>query len=107
VPQGQIVGAVSECWKFAWKRMMAELASQGETGTYIQPGYTFDGKIGPPTFPDEAGQYHLYTGNPCPWCHRVVQTVKILGLSTTIGAGPDGRKSPPPLIGLTVLEDNP
>jgi glutathionyl-hydroquinone reductase len=95
VPQGKIVEAASESWKFVWKRMMAELAPQDKKGTYQRPAYTFAGKIGDATFPDEAGRYHLYTGNPCPWCHRVVLAVKVLGLTT------DSQ------IGLTVLEDNP
>lgn len=94
VPQGKIVEAVSESWKFAWKRMMAELAPQDKTGTYQRPAYSFGGKIGDKIFPDEAGRYHLYTGNPCPWCHRVVLAVKVLGLTSN-------------QIGWTVLEDNP
>ena len=57
IPQGQIVGTVKETWKFAWKRMMAELAPQDKTGTYRRPAYTFGEKIGSPSFPDEPGRY--------------------------------------------------
>lgn len=93
VPQGKIVTAVSETWKFGWKRMMAELAPQDQTGSYQRPKYSFDGRIGDSKFPFEAGRYHLYVGNPCPWCHRVVLALKLLDLDDAIG--------------MTRLEDNP
>lgn len=66
VPQGKIVSGVKESWKFAWKRMMAELAPQDSKGRYTRPSYGFKGSIGSPQFPDEPGRYHLYVGNPCP-----------------------------------------
>ena len=66
VPQGKIVSGVKETWKFAWKRMMAELAPQDSKGRYTRPSYGFKGRIGSPQFPDEPGRYHLYVGNPCP-----------------------------------------
>jgi putative glutathione S-transferase len=95
VPQGKIVTIVAESWKLVWKRMMAELAPQDKTGQYQRPSYQFTGRIGDSEFPDEAGRYHLYTGNPCPWCHRCVLAVKLLGFSQ------EGQ------LGWTVLEDNP
>jgi len=94
IPQGQIVTAASESWKFLWKRFMAELAPQDKTGNYQRPKYSFAATIGDTNHPDQANRYHLYTGNPCPWCHRCVLAVKILGLTED-------------QIGLTVLEDNP
>lgn len=131
VPQGTIVTAVSEGWKFVWKRMMAELAPQDNCGAYQRPSYNnynwnyryeSDNNnsnkksgstsiivvgdnpheqlplqtrtIATSSFPDEAGRYHVYTGNPCPWCHRVVLTMKLLDFSAD-------------QIGWTVLEDNP
>ena len=66
IPQGQIVKTAKEAWKFAWKRMMAELAPQDKMGSYQRPAYTFDGRIGSPVYPDEPGRYHVYLGNPCP-----------------------------------------
>lgn len=73
---------------------MAELAPQDPTGNYQRPSYTFDGWIGRTSeFPDEPGRYQLYTGNPCPWCHRTVLAVKLLGLEDAVG--------------VTVLEDDP
>jgi hypothetical protein len=67
VPQGRIVSTVKETWKFAWQRMMAELAPQDSKGRYTRPSYSFQGFIGKDrAFPDEPGRYHLYVGNPCP-----------------------------------------
>jgi hypothetical protein len=67
VPQGRIVSTVKETWKFAWQRMMAELAPQDSKGRYSRPSYSFQGFIGKDrVFPDEPGRYHLYVGNPCP-----------------------------------------
>ena len=67
---GKIVSTVKQSWTFAWKRMMIELAPQDKTGSYARPKYSFNGKIGSQQFPDEAGRYYLFVGNPCPWCHR-------------------------------------
>lgn len=94
VPQGAIVRTAKETWKFAWQRMMAELAPQDERGSYQRPSYPFKGRIGTSAFPDEPGRYHLYVGNPCPWCHRTKLAVNVLGFDAT-------------QIGLTLLEDNP
>ena len=94
LPQGQIVNAAKETWKFAWKRMMAELAPQDKEGSYQRPSYKFhSAQIGTAQHPDEVNRYHVYLGNPCPWCHRVRLAVNLLGLE-------DG-------MGLTILEDNP
>jgi len=94
VPQGKLVKAVKETWKFAWKRMMAELAPQDRDGSYRRPKYGFDGRIGSPEFPDEPYRYQLYVGNPCPWCHRCVLAVKLLGFDEAS-------------IGVTRLVDDP
>lgn len=32
-------------------------------------------------FPQEAGRYHIYVGNTCPWCHRAVLAVVLRGLA--------------------------
>jgi putative glutathione S-transferase len=94
VPQGKIVQAAKETWKFAWKRMMAELAPQDKSGNYQRPSYGFGAVIGSADHPDVAGRYHLYVGNPCPWCHRTVLAVKLLGFDDS-------------QIGVTRLEDDP
>ena len=47
--------------------MMAELAPQSKTGSYERPSYASD----------EKERYHIYFGNPCPWCHRVKLAVAL------------------------------
>ncbi len=82
VPQGRIVQTVKETWKFAWKRMMTELAPQDEKGSYKRPSYSFGGAIGDKNFPIEPGRYHLYVGNPCP-VRRARRIVVLLRFSCT------------------------
>lgn len=94
VPQGAIVGTAKETVKFAWKRMMAELAPQDKGGSYQRPSYSFDGKIGSLQYPDEPGRYHVYVGNPCPWCHRVRLVLSLRRISTEE-------------VGMTSLVDDP
>jgi putative glutathione S-transferase len=95
VPQGAIVKTAKESWKFVWKRFMAELAPQDKTGNYKRPSYGFAETIGvSPKHPDEGGRYHLYVGNPCPWCHRAALTVNLLGMDQS-------------QIGVTRLQDDP
>jgi len=94
IPQGRIVQTAKETLKFAWKRMMAELAPQDKSGAYVRPSYNFQGEIGTAEFIDEPGRYHIYVGNPCPWCHRVRLALAL-------------RKIKPEQIGVTVLVDDP
>jgi len=101
VPQGRIVQTAKESWKFAWKRMMTELAPQDKTGSYQRPKYSFSRTIGSKQFPIEAGRYHVYVGNPCPWCHRVRLVAKLLSLETIKGTN---NKS---LLEMTTLVDDP
>jgi putative glutathione S-transferase len=61
---------------------------QSKDGTYQRPTYNFQGTIGSPEFPFEAGRYHLYVGNACPWCHRVLLALVVAGLQGTIRWGP-------------------
>lgn len=98
VPQGNIVKVAKFGWKFIWLRFMTELAPRDKTtGDYKRPTYGFDNAISnddTAEFPVEKGRYHLYVGNPCPWCHRVRLVVNLLGLGSV-------------LDGVTVLIDNP
>lgn len=96
VPQGRLVQTAKETWKFAWRRMMTELAPQDKNGAYTRPKYSFANTIGGDNsdFPDEPGRYHLYVGNPCPWCHRARLALSL-------------RSITPDEIGMTVLIDDP
>jgi len=94
LPQGRIVQTAKETLKFVWQRMMTELAPQDKSGSYIRPSYNFQDKIGSAEYLDEPGRYHVYVGNPCPWCHRVRLALAL-------------RQIKPEEIGVTVLVDDP
>ncbi|GAB4820715.1 hypothetical protein N2152v2_007761 [Parachlorella kessleri] len=64
---------------------MRELAPQSKDGDFVRPTYAFDGTIGEPNFPIESGRYHMFVGNPCPWCHRVLLALAVTGLDRHIG----------------------
>jgi len=81
IPQGTIVTTAKAGWKFIWNKMMVELAPQDKSGSYTRPTYAFKNKIGDNNFPDEAGRYHLYVGNPCPWCHRTLLSIKLRNIT--------------------------
>ena len=84
VPQGWIVSTVKQTWKFAWKRMMTELAPQDPKGRYSRPSYFFKEFIGcQKNFPDEPGRYHQNFDNPCPWCHQAWLVIAVLGLANS------------------------
>jgi putative glutathione S-transferase len=53
---------------------------QSKDGTYQRPSYSFKDQLGSPGFPLEKGRYHLYVGNACPWCHRVLLALVVCGL---------------------------
>jgi putative glutathione S-transferase len=90
VPQGQIVKTSKQTWNFIWKRFMTELAPQDKSGSYKRPKYTFGKTLGSLEFPIEDAdelnkqRYHVYLGNPCPWCHRVKLVIEILQLPVCV-----------------------
>jgi putative glutathione S-transferase len=49
----------------------------------------------------ESGRYHLYVGNACPWCHRVLLAWVLRGLARPAAA--NGA----PHITITRLADDP
>lgn len=87
LPQGSLVTGAKAGWNLAWQTMVKELAPQDKTGSYSRPGYAFDNKIGSPQFPVESGHYHVYVGNACPWCHRVLLVLALTGLDQHISVG--------------------
>ncbi|KAK9916212.1 hypothetical protein WJX75_000127 [Coccomyxa subellipsoidea] len=80
ISQGTLVKGAKMGWHFAWETMMKELAPQTKDGSYARPTYKLKGVIGSPEFPAETGRYHLYVGNACPWCHRVLLALIVRGL---------------------------
>lgn len=90
LPQGALVQGAKGAWKATWLTFMKELAPQSKDGAYSRPGYSFTDAISsaPGTkYPVQAGRYHVYTGNACPWCHRVLLVLAIRGLRGDIGVG--------------------
>ena len=85
VPQGVLVKGVKAGWRLAWQALVTELAPQDRLGTYQRPDYTFQQQIGGPGLPLEPGRYHLYVGNACPWCHRVLLALTLTGLEPFVG----------------------
>lgn len=88
--QGLLVKVAQESWKLTYKRLVSELAPQSRTGAYNRPLAQYSGAQ---SLLQESGRYHLYIGNPCPWCHRVALANAILNL--------------PPFVTSSSLEDNP
>ena len=59
-------------WRFIFNRLLVELAPQDKEGSYTRTGYNIkNGELGDDAHPLVAGRYHLYVGNPCPWCHQI------------------------------------
>eukprot|EP00882_Tetradesmus_deserticola_P014725 GHRQ01015671.1.p1 GENE.GHRQ01015671.1~~GHRQ01015671.1.p1 ORF type:complete len:191 (+),score=38.88 GHRQ01015671.1:145-717(+) len=87
VPQGALVTGAKTGWRLAWETMVRELAPQDNSGSYTRPANAFNERIGSPRFPVESGRYHLYVGNACPWCHRVLLALVFSGLDKHISVG--------------------
>lgn len=65
---------------------MVELAPQSKTGSFVRSTYSFDNTM--TNF--QPGRYHLYVGNECPWCHRVLLGLAIRGLANKDGSPDNG-----------------
>jgi len=74
--------------------MISELAPQSKDGEYVRPKYGFEEAIGTAKHPAEPHRYHLYVGNACPWCHRVLLVKAI-------------RSIPDESLSYTILLDDP
>ncbi|CAK0733836.1 hypothetical protein CVIRNUC_000341 [Coccomyxa viridis] len=117
VSQGTLVKGAKYGWRLAWETMMKELAPQTKDGSYSRPTYNLKGVIGSSEFPVESGRYHVYIGNACPWCHRVLLALIVRGLlphiSYTIAADDPERASrggwvfdtPEPVFGRNDLRE--
>jgi putative glutathione S-transferase len=69
-------------WNTLWRIMLGELAPQSADGAYVRPAPQSSSQ---PTWPSRLpmvrNRYHVYVGNPCPWCHRVAIVLALRGLS--------------------------
>jgi glutathionyl-hydroquinone reductase len=97
--QPLLVRTAKSTWRFVWERMMSELAPHDTRGNYVRPTYTYASTTtttAAAAHQDTTGYYQLYVGNPCPWCHRAVLAVRVLGINSGDGA-----------VGMTRLVDDP
>mmetsp|Transcript_7942 Transcript_7942/g.24544 ORF Transcript_7942/g.24544 Transcript_7942/m.24544 type:complete len:407 (+) Transcript_7942:73-1293(+) len=84
--QKLLVGTAKFTWTTLWKTMISELAPQSPDGEYVRPApQRGSGARWPANKPMVAGRYHVYVGNPCPWCHRVSITLALRGLDGAVG----------------------
>ena len=84
-PQTLFVPVVKWFWKSVYKLMVGELAPHDKDGRFVRD-YSADSTVSTGTVGDldPSHQYHLYLGNPCPWCHRVTLALALLDLSGTV-----------------------
>jgi putative glutathione S-transferase len=102
IPQSVVVKSSKFAWKEAWKTMTRELAPQAPDGTYARPKDNFTAEslqLNLGGGPNQSKLY-LYTGNACPWCHRVHLMVSLLGLDKKT------NKSSSPLVEVVMLDDD-
>lgn len=79
IPQPVVVKTSKFAWNQLWVTMTKELAPQDDEGTYVRPADPFTMRL--EDVDRLAGSdLFLYTGNACPWCHRVELASKLLGL---------------------------
>eukprot|EP00199_Chlamydomonas_sp_CCMP681_P002098 CAMPEP_0119108678 /NCGR_PEP_ID=MMETSP1180-20130426/15599_1 /TAXON_ID=3052 ORGANISM="Chlamydomonas cf sp, Strain CCMP681" /NCGR_SAMPLE_ID=MMETSP1180 /ASSEMBLY_ACC=CAM_ASM_000741 /LENGTH=403 /DNA_ID=CAMNT_0007094323 /DNA_START=93 /DNA_END=1304 /DNA_ORIENTATION=- len=102
LPQSLLVSGVKESWRLAWQTLVKELAPQDKTGAYVRPSYAMElkGHAGDAKYPAESGRYHVYVGNACPWCHRVLLVLVLRGLLRRSSSGS-------PHVSFTIMEDDP
>eukprot|EP00471_Norrisiella_sphaerica_P003741 CAMPEP_0184490604 /NCGR_PEP_ID=MMETSP0113_2-20130426/18289_1 /TAXON_ID=91329 /ORGANISM="Norrisiella sphaerica, Strain BC52" /LENGTH=420 /DNA_ID=CAMNT_0026874555 /DNA_START=101 /DNA_END=1363 /DNA_ORIENTATION=- len=84
LPQPLLVTTAKTGWREAWKLMVNELAPQSKDGEYVRPMYGFRESIGSEKYPATPGRYQIYTGNPCPWCHRVLLVKALRGIPNDV-----------------------
>jgi putative glutathione S-transferase len=64
--------------------MVSELAPHDSSGRFVRD-YSAASFIAPPSPTlDPAHSYHLYLGNPCPWCHRISLALPFLSLPASV-----------------------
>ena len=69
--QKLFVPIVKFVWNFIWKLMVSELAPHDKDGRFIRD-YSKESYVAPSVnILSSNSKYHLYLGNPCPWCHRI------------------------------------
>mmetsp|Transcript_30191 Transcript_30191/g.92341 ORF Transcript_30191/g.92341 Transcript_30191/m.92341 type:complete len:377 (+) Transcript_30191:26-1156(+) len=78
VPSQQLLVTTAKFgWHQTWKTMMGELAPQSRDGDYLRPAPQTGTGAAPHL--DDSGEYCLYVGNACPWCHRTALGLALRG----------------------------
>ncbi len=57
----------------------------GGDGSFQRQDSQFRRWVGTEEFPVAAGRYHLYVARACPWAHRTLIGLQLMGLSDAIG----------------------
>ena len=60
------------------------MTSAPPAGAYAREASAIRGRIGADAFPAEAGRYRLYVSYACPWAHRTLLALALLGLEAAI-----------------------
>ena len=92
--QGVLVTVAREGWRAAYKLLVSQLAPQSKNGVYLRPISQFQTSKDFQLLTDDDDRYHVYLGNPCPWCHRISLSLQI-------------RSQSSPKIHVVKLDDNP
>lgn len=70
-PQRLFVPFVKWFWNFIWKLMVGELSPHDQEGRFIRDYSKTSFLSSSISELSLSSSYHLYLGNPCPWCHRI------------------------------------
>lgn len=70
-PQQLFVPFVKWFWNFIWKLMVGELSPHDQDGRFIRDYSKSSFVSASISELSSLSSYHLYLGNPCPWCHRI------------------------------------
>ena len=93
--QGVLVTVAREGWRTAYKLLVSQLAPQSKKGDYVRPASQFQTSRDFQLLNDDDDRYHVYLGNPCPWCHRISLSLQLRSQSSS------------PKINVVKLDDNP
>ncbi len=84
VSQGSVVKSAKFVYNQLWRAMTQELAPQDSGGSYARPRdpFVLEGALEGAGNPARA--FYLYTGNACPWCHRCLLAIALLGVGDRV-----------------------
>ena len=81
VPSQQLLVKTAKAgWETAFKTLISEIAPQSAEGDYVRPSSQRGGNF----LSLESGNYCVYVGNACPWCHRVALGLGVRGFPSHV-----------------------